>query len=89
MAGKGGRPMGRRHQDDIRAKIQAAHIVRRFHEAFNGNLTLTAEQINIGKSLLNKTLPDLKAIEHTGEGGGPVLYEKIRREIVRPDDKNA
>lgn len=64
-----GRPMGKRHQDDIRAKIQAAHIVGRFQKAFDGELTLTADQINIGKALLNKTVPDLKAIDHSGAIG--------------------
>lgn len=62
-----GRKMGTRHQDDVRAKIQASHIVRRFQEAFDGKIVLTPDQINIGKALLNKSVPDLKAVEHSGE----------------------
>ncbi len=64
--------MGKRHQDDIRAKISAAHIVGRFLKCFDGELELTQDQINIGKTLLNKVLPDLKAMELTGEDGGPI-----------------
>jgi hypothetical protein len=33
---------------------------------------MTQSQVNAAKLLLGKVLPDLQAIEHTGEGGGPV-----------------
>ena len=64
--------MRKRHQDDVRAKIQASNIIHRLMLCYDGQLQLTSEQISIGKILLNKVLPDLKAIELTGEGGGPV-----------------
>ena len=64
--------MGKRHQDDIRAKIQSAHILNRFHAAFNGEIELTSDQINIGKCLLNKSIPDLKAVEHSGDQNNPI-----------------
>lgn len=67
------RSMRIRHQEDIRAKIQASHIIHRMMLAYNGELVLTPEQISVGKCLLNKVLPDLKAIELTGENGGPVI----------------
>lgn len=35
--------------------------------AFDGTIELSQVQVNIGKALLDKALPDLKAIEHTGE----------------------
>ncbi len=72
---KGGRPMGKRHQDDIRAKISSAHIVGRLIKSFNGEIELTSDQINIGKSLLNKVLPDLKAIEHSGDSDNPIRMQ--------------
>jgi hypothetical protein len=62
-----GRPIGKRHQDDVRAKIQASLIINRFTDAFNGTIDLTQTQVNCGKTLLDKALPDLKAIEHSGE----------------------
>ena len=67
-----GRPMGRRHQDDIRAKIQAAMIVKRFQDSFTGLADMTDQQVNIGKILLNKVLPDLKAVEHSGDQENPI-----------------
>lgn len=62
-----GRPLGKRHQDDVRAKIQASQIINRLYSAFTGEVELTAIQVNIAKTLLDKVLPDLKAIEQTTE----------------------
>jgi len=72
-----GRPMGRRHQDDVRKKIQASLIINRFMEVFDGNLELTNQQVNIGKVLLDKVLPDLKAIELSGDADAPVVLKVI------------
>jgi hypothetical protein len=70
-----GRPLGRRHQDDVRMKIQATQIINRMYSAFQGEVELTAIQVNIGKTLLDKVLPDLKAIEQTTELNGEMkLY---------------
>ena len=72
-----GRPMGRRHQDDVRKKIQATQIINRFWEVFEGKLELTNQQVNIGKTLLDKVLPDLKAIELSGDADAPVVLKVI------------
>jgi hypothetical protein len=69
-----GRPLGKRHQDDVRAKIQASQIINRLYGAFQGDVELTAIQVNIGKTLLDKVLPDLKAIEQTTE-----LYAEVNQ----------
>lgn len=66
MAGAG-RPLGKRHQDEVRAKIKCSAIITRLMAGFNGEVDLTQVQVNIGKALLDKSLPDLKAIEHSGE----------------------
>jgi len=78
-----GRKMGTRHQDDIRAKIQASNIIVRLMSAFDGTIELTQTQVNIGKALLDKALPDLKAIEHTGAGDkGELLINTIEYVII-------
>lgn len=61
-----------RHDDETRAKIQAAQIINRFQSCLNGEIVLDAQQVSCGKTLLNKVLPDLKVQEITGEGGGPI-----------------
>ena len=62
-----GRPIAKRHQDDIRSKIQGSMIIHRLNKCAKGELFLTTEQVNCAKILLNKVLPDLKAIEMTGD----------------------
>lgn len=56
-----------RHDDETRAKIQAAQIINRFMACLNGEVTLDAQQVSCGKALLNKILPDLQATELTVE----------------------
>jgi hypothetical protein len=72
-----GRPMGRRHQDDVRSKIQASAIINRLMKAYDGDIELTAIQVNIGKTLLDKVLPDLKAIEMSGDAEAPMVMKII------------
>lgn len=76
-----GRPIGKRHQDDVRAKIQASLIIKRFDDCFNGKLELTQTQVNCGKTLLDKALPDLKAIEHSGEVDHKVTLKDVLQSI--------
>lgn len=84
------RAIGKRHQDDVRKKIQASLIINRLTDAFNGTLELTAVQVNIGKSLLDKVLPDLKAIEHSGDSDNPLAIHTIERVIIdHATDKDA
>lgn len=56
-----------RHDDETRAKIQAAQIINRFHACVMGEIELDAQQVSCGKALLAKVLPDLSAVEHSGE----------------------
>jgi hypothetical protein len=72
-----GRPMGRRHQDDVRSKIQASAIINRLMKAYDGEIELTAIQVNIGKTLLDKVLPDLKAIEMSGDADAPLMIQVV------------
>lgn len=65
------REAGYRHNEDTRLKIQAAQLINRLQEhVFAATPVLDASQVNAAKALLNKVLPDLKAIELTGENGG-------------------
>lgn len=56
-----------RHDEDTRKKIQAAQIINRFQKCINGEIELDAQQVSCGKALLNKILPDLKAVDVSGE----------------------
>jgi hypothetical protein len=56
-----------RHDDETRAKIQAAHIIRRFQECLDGTIELTPVQVSCGKTLLDRVLPVLQAVDHSGD----------------------
>lgn len=55
-----------RHDEQTRAKIQAAQIINRLHGHVMGKVELDAAQVSSAKVLLNKVLPDLKAVEING-----------------------
>jgi hypothetical protein len=61
------------HPDEVKQKIQTSQLINRLQEnALSKEEILTRGQIDSIKTLLAKTVPDLKAIEHTGKDGGPV-----------------
>jgi len=79
-----GRSPGFRHNEDTRAKIKAAAIINRLMKHIESpEPVMDASQVNAAKALLNKVLPDLKAVEHSGEGGGPVEF------VIRDMTKDA
>lgn len=83
------RSPGYRHADDTRKKIKAAQLINRLHNhAMAAAPILDASQVNAIKILLGKVLPDLKTNEITGEGGGPIQFDRIECVIVSPKNKN-
>lgn len=67
--------MGKLHQDDVRAKIQAGQLVKVLQQQALGEIDdLSLPRMKAIEILLRKSLPDLSAVEHMGEGGGPVRH---------------
>ena len=63
MATKG-RPMGRLHQDDVRAKIQAGQLLNLLQDhALNGEHEITPTRMKAIEILLRKSIPDLSSID--------------------------
>ena len=77
-----------RHDDNTRAKIQAALIIKRLHGCVMGEITLDAQQVSCAKALLNKVLPDLSAITLQGDSENP-LEMVTRIELVAPGHDNS
>jgi hypothetical protein len=61
------------HADEVRAKIQTSQLVNRLQSHAFGKIDLEPERVQSIRILLNKTLPDLKAIEHSGQIDGTVV----------------
>lgn len=75
------------HDDETRAKIQAAQIINRLHGCIMGTITLDAQQVSAAKTLLAKVLPDLSAIAIDGNikhSHEDMLEQLDNREPTRP-----
>lgn len=74
-----GRKAGFRHSEDTRSKIKAQQIINRLQAHVDADEPLLdASQVNAAKALLNKVLPDLKAIEHSGQGeNGEIIFQTV------------
>lgn len=79
------------HDDQTRAKIQAAQIINRFMDCVNGKVELSPAQVSAGKTLLGKVLPDLSAVsgevKHTADDSITSLLERIAANGRRIHDK--
>lgn len=62
-----------RHDDETRAKIQTSQLVNRLTAHALGETDLTQTQVRAIEILLRKTLPDLSAVEHSGEVAHPTV----------------
>lgn len=66
MAQRGRKPgfvMSQTHRD----KIRVSNILNALQEHVDGRREMTATQVTAGLGLLKKVLPDLAAVEHSGE----------------------
>lgn len=70
-----GRPIGSRHQDDVRRKIQASQLINRLTDHAFDRVELSASQIKAIEILLKKSIPDLASVELTGDPEQPVRLE--------------
>lgn len=73
------------HPDEVRAKIQASQLINRLHDNAFGKVELTQSQVRSIEILLKKAIPDLSAVELTGEGGGPLQITVVSG-VPRSDD---
>lgn len=55
-----------------REKIQISMLINRLMDHANGAVEMSSTQIKAAEILLRKSLPDLAAVQHSGEDGGPV-----------------
>lgn len=55
------------HRQRSIQKIKDALLVDRLIKHALGEVEMSASQVNAARVLLNKTFPDLKAVEHSGE----------------------
>lgn len=75
--------------DEHRLKIQTSQLINRLTNFINGEVELTAPQVTAALGLLKKALPDLQAVELTGDEDNPVeTRQKITVELVRASPRS-
>lgn len=75
------------YKERLREKIRTAMVLDRLIKGYMGEVELSATQARIGLQLLNKMLPDLKAVEHSGETNqthslDPQSSEQVARNVL-------
>jgi hypothetical protein len=63
------------HQEEVREKIRTSQLINRLQDHAFGDVELSPTQIKAIEVLLRKNLPDLGAVEITGDAERPVAVE--------------
>ena len=74
----------------VREKIQASMLIRALHDCVEGRNQMTSVQVRAAEVLLKKVVPDLAAVEYSGEttvkyeiSSEPMSAEEWKREVER------
>lgn len=75
------------HPDEVKKRIQASQLINRLtSHALSDEPIMDASQVTAAVRLLNKVVPDLKAVEHSGELSGKFEVTQITRRVVDPKE---
>lgn len=75
--------LNRMHSEQVRAKIQASVLIDRLQKHVVGELELTPSQITAAQVLLDRSVPKLSQIQHTGDENNPIrAVTRIERAVV-------
>lgn len=85
MAERGRKP-GFRMSDEHRVKIQNSNILNALVEHVEGKREMGASQVTAGIALLKKVLPDLSAVEVSGDKDNPLNV--VTQIVLRAADDN-
>ena len=63
-----------RHQEMVREKIRASQLVNRLEDHAFGDAEMSATQVSAALGLLKKCVPDLQAMEVSGDAEAPLNH---------------
>lgn len=61
-----------RHSDMVRQKIQASVLIDRLTKHANGEIEMSSTQVRAAEVLLDRSVPKLSQIQHSGDEDNPV-----------------
>jgi hypothetical protein len=77
------------HPDETKAKIQTSQLINRLTKhALSPTPIMDASQVAAAKALIGKVLPDVKAVELSGNAENPIVT-RIERAIVDATDTDS
>jgi hypothetical protein len=82
-----GRKPGFTMSSEHRVKIQNSNILNALMEHVEGKREMSPTQVTAGVALLKKVLPDLQAVQHSGDADNPIQTVN-RIELVAPGGGN-
>lgn len=62
------------HDDKTKALIRASQLLNRLNSFANGEIDMSAAQVNAAKIVIGKVVPDLKAVELAGATDKPIAH---------------
>lgn len=60
------------HSDMVRQKIQASVLIDRLTKHANGEIEMSSTQVRAAEVLLDRSVPKLSQIQHTGDEDNPI-----------------
>lgn len=63
-----------RHSEMVREKIRASVLIDRLHKHAEGKVEMTPTQVAAANSLLDRSVPKLSQIQHTGDPENPLQH---------------
>ncbi len=66
-----------RHDEETRGRIKASQLINRLTAHALGEVEMTSSAVTAGLGLLKKIVPDLSAVQHSGEDGGPLVVQIV------------
>ena len=75
MAARINKPL---HDDKTKDLIRARQLLNRLSSFANGKIELNSAQVKAAQVVIGKVIPDMKAMEISGNGGGPLVVEITR-----------
>jgi hypothetical protein len=72
------------HDAKTREKIQTSQLINRLQDHANGAVDMTPTQVRAAEVLLKKSLPDLTAVQVSGDEANPLVLKHIEVTIVDP-----
>lgn len=67
------------HTQMVRDRIRASQLINRLEQCGLGEIDMTRDQIRAAEIVLKKVIPDLQAIEHSGDPENPI---EVQRRVI-------